>query len=276
MFEIPSFVKPAPNSQWVWELQKRIETAHTLVRQTMQREMHRQKLIHDICISYEKFQKGEQVLVFFPVKQIGTSSKLTQFWKGPFKIVDKISDLLYKVNCGKKGSDQVIHCDRIRACKKQLLAGENEFDDNEMNEESLDEANDEDNRSGEDSREQEVVNDGKRIHRKPVWAKDYVFSCRTNMVKTKTTERKPPMQICLLCKALIPRSETFENHVLRCSKERVTCGQCGKIFKKRAYLVKHEHTQHASNLCALSISQMMEKNWIGKRIQIYLYRLAAK
>ena len=208
--------------------------------------MHRQKLIHDIRISYEKFQIGKQVLVFLPVNQIETSSKLTQFWKGPFKIVDKMSDLVYKVNSGRNGSDQVIHCDRIRACKKQLLVGENEFDDNEMNEESLDEANYEDNRSCEDSREQEVVNDGKRIRRKPVWAKDYVFSCRSNVVKTKTTERKPPMQICPLCKGLIPRSETSENHVLRCSKERVTCGKYGKTFKKRAYLDKHEHTQHAS------------------------------
>ena len=73
-----------------------------------------------------------------------------------------------------------------------------------------------------------------------------VFSCRSNMVKTWTTERKSPMQICPLCKDLISRSETFENQVLRCSKERVTCGKCGKTFKKRAYLVKHEHTQHAS------------------------------
>ena len=75
MFEIPSFVKPVPNNQWVWELQKRIETAHALVRQTTQQKMHRQKLIHDIRISYEKFQIGEQVLVFFPVKQVGRGSR---------------------------------------------------------------------------------------------------------------------------------------------------------------------------------------------------------
>ena len=126
MFEIPPPVKQIPNHQWVWELQERIESAHAIVRQYTQQSMHRQKLIHDTRISYERFNIGDQVLVFFPVKKICTSSKLTQFWKGPFKIIEKISDLLYKVNCGRKGSDQVVHCDRLKACRNQVLRGENE------------------------------------------------------------------------------------------------------------------------------------------------------
>ena len=77
MFEMPSLIKPIPNNQWVWELRDKIETAHAKVRQYTQQSMHRQKVLHDSRISYEKFEIGDQVFVYFPVKQIGTSSKLT-------------------------------------------------------------------------------------------------------------------------------------------------------------------------------------------------------
>ena len=34
-----------------------------------------------------------------------------------------LSDVLYKDNCGQNGSDQPIYCNRIRACKIQILSG---------------------------------------------------------------------------------------------------------------------------------------------------------
>ena len=50
------------------------------------------------------------MFVYFPVKPIGTLSKLSLFWRGPYKITGILSHVLYKVNCGWNGSDQVIYC----------------------------------------------------------------------------------------------------------------------------------------------------------------------
>ena len=121
MFELPQLIRPIPNNQWVWELRDRIESAHALVREYTQQAMHRQKQIHDMRMSYETFTIGDQVFVYFPVKKIGTSSKFTSFWRGPYTITDKLSDILYKVNCGHNQTDQVIHCDRIRLCRKLIM-----------------------------------------------------------------------------------------------------------------------------------------------------------
>ena len=35
-----------------------------------------------------------------------------------------MSDVLYSIDCGRNGSHQVIHCDRIRRCPQQVLKGE--------------------------------------------------------------------------------------------------------------------------------------------------------
>ena len=181
MFEMPSLIKPIPNNQWVWELRDKIETAYAKVRQYTQQSMHRQKVLHDSRISYEKFEIGDQVFVYFPVKQIGTSSKLTQFWRGAYFITGNLSNVLYKVNCGRNKTEQVIHCDRIKSCKQQILRSETEVvqtginSDENTNDNVSDQGNgatngvvDEPDINREESEQDELVSDAKRTRIKPV------------------------------------------------------------------------------------------------------------
>ena len=52
------------------------------------------------------------------------TTKLACLWRGPFKVITKITDVTYKINCGRKGKSQVIHVDRIRKKYPQNLPGE--------------------------------------------------------------------------------------------------------------------------------------------------------
>ncbi|XP_053384104.1 uncharacterized protein LOC128550072 [Mercenaria mercenaria] len=88
-----------------------------------------------------------------------------------------------------------------------------------------------------------------RTRRKPVWAKDYVFSyLRSKMPKIKTTVRTNPLlPICPVCKTSIQKSEKIEAHVEKCNRrdelER-TCKVCNKVMMKYAYLKKHMKLVH--------------------------------
>lgn len=68
------------------------------------------------------------ILCTLPVRKSGCTSKLTSFWRGPFKVQNKLSDVLYTVACGSRGKNTVIHCDRMRKCQPQILQGETEED----------------------------------------------------------------------------------------------------------------------------------------------------
>lgn len=131
LFEMPNSIKHIPDSQWVWELKEKMESCHKFVRENTGCSMQRQKKIHDQRNSYELFNVGDMVYIYFPVKKQGTSVKFTSFWKGPYNVVDKLSDILYKVDCGRNQSLQVIHCDRMRKCKDQTLFGEIELNESE-------------------------------------------------------------------------------------------------------------------------------------------------
>ena len=244
VYAMPSSIKAVPVNRWVWELQDRLETAHAQVRQNTGESMKRQKRHHDGRLSFETFDTGEKVYVFFPVKRVGCSSKLTSYWKGPFTILDKLSDVTYKVNCGKGGLEQVIHCDRIKKAKSQILSQECMLDvpTTETPEQKGD-VND----SYLDTNNYETDLDklaGRRKRTKPVWMNDYVLShCRSPSMppKTKVTPRKPS-EVCPSCRKEIQTN--FRYHLLMCVGKEHGCEPCGKTFKSKASYTQHIRRVH--------------------------------
>lgn len=113
---------------WVWELRERIEEAHALVRKYSEGSILRQKTYHDKRASWERFEANDIVYVFFPQKKKGCTPKFTSFWRGPFNILGKLSEVLYEVDCGRNNEPQIIHCDRLKRKVKQRLRGESERD----------------------------------------------------------------------------------------------------------------------------------------------------
>lgn len=240
MFEMPPAIKPVPTSKWVWEPMERLKKADRVVRQHAGESMNRQKRNRDRKLSYEVFESEDMVYVFFPTKRVGCSSKFTGFWRGPFKVSEKISGVLYKVNCGRSGTWSIIHCDRMRKARKQVLAGEVIEDDEAISLE--DELLLEDKAYPEYDYLPTEVSSGKRVRRKPFWIKDYYLSrCRLTMPKTKTTERKHC--ICAMCKELVDK-DTFKEHLVKCATSRLECEHCDATFLNKSYLAKHVKAKH--------------------------------
>ena len=98
-FEMPAAIKSIPANQWVWELQERLERAHKVVRDQTGKSINRQKRYHDRKLSFEALKPEDSVYVLFPVRKSGCSRKWTSFWRGPFEVSEKVSDVLFKINC---------------------------------------------------------------------------------------------------------------------------------------------------------------------------------
>ncbi|CAG2228362.1 unnamed protein product [Mytilus edulis] len=179
-------IKDIPAHKLAWELKEKLEHSHSFVRGKIKGQMRRQKHYHDLKLSYQNFRKDDEVYVYFPVKKPGMSSKLTSFWKGPFKILDKYGDLTYKVDCGYRGKPQVIHVDRLKKKNKQTLRTES--DNNTFV--PLDTENDTaENDPIETPYVQDIAvhestlpveeteessHEGRRTRRKPAWMADYI------------------------------------------------------------------------------------------------------
>ena len=63
-------VKNILQTMWVWKLQENLEMAHAKVRQNISGNMKRQERYNDESISFETFEAGDKVYVYFPVKKV--------------------------------------------------------------------------------------------------------------------------------------------------------------------------------------------------------------
>ncbi|CAG2213721.1 unnamed protein product [Mytilus edulis] len=85
IYKLPSQVKAIPQNQWAWELQEHMEEAHQIVQRHVSGQMLRQKKNHDKNVSWAKFEPGNMVYVYFPLRTPGLSPKFTNQWRGPYK-----------------------------------------------------------------------------------------------------------------------------------------------------------------------------------------------
>ena len=173
--------------------------------------------------------------MFFPVKRSEWSPKFTSYWRGPFQILEKVATVLYKVNCGRSGSEQVIHTDRLRKVRPQVLLGES---DTHIPDSMTTQGNTEASDIGlcesgvhDGINHDDISSLGRKRH-KPLWHNDYVFSAfSVEMPNTKITPRT--RALCPLCKDEVPPGERFELHVTQCAMnpKRHTCYECGKTTR---------------------------------------------
>jgi hypothetical protein len=85
-------------------------------------------------MSWQQFKPTDLVYVYFPQKKVGCTPTFTSFWRVPFQTTQKLSEVLYKVNCGRNGQQQIIHCDRLRRTIVHNLRGENKVETSVENE----------------------------------------------------------------------------------------------------------------------------------------------
>ena len=267
IYKLPPNVKHEPPNSWVWELQERLESAHAYVRETTGLAIERQKKNHDKKLSYEGFNVGDWVFVYFPVKKTGQSHKFTPFWRGPFEVMEKMSEVLLKINCGRNRGIVTIHIDRVRKVRNQILRGESESREDSEPAEAQVEHSDPPNEPPEVSettdREEPLVETRyKRVVRKPKWFRDYisVLSICREMVNTKEMPRKK--SLCPNCKKEV-KWEEYLAHTRQCGRPKpepktkdIECSVCKSTFSKRANLNKHVKRYHpVSSTCAAASSK---------------------
>ena len=179
IYELPSSIRQIPANMWVWELKERLENAHGLVRKYTEGAILRQKSYHDQKMSWEQFKTGDLVYVYFPQKKTGCTPKFTSFWRGPFQVTRKVSEVLYEVDSGRNGQLQIVHCDRLRRKVVQSLRGENEIEANVQTEQNDSIEIEPDNLVGSENIEEveDLVPTNtrpRRVIKRPVRYEDYV------------------------------------------------------------------------------------------------------
>ncbi|XP_062591603.1 uncharacterized protein LOC134253110 [Saccostrea cucullata] len=79
------------------EAKVRLQEAYTLVKENLQKCQQNQKERHDRAAKDTHFTKGDKIWLFTPTTKPGLSPKLTHNWHGPYEIIERLSNVTYRL-----------------------------------------------------------------------------------------------------------------------------------------------------------------------------------
>ncbi|KAJ8915311.1 hypothetical protein NQ315_014819, partial [Exocentrus adspersus] len=94
-------------------LGNRLKLTHAEVRQKMRIESDRMKTRYDLRANTGGFQVGEKVWLYNPKRTKGKSPKLQKSWEGPYIIVTRLNDVVYRIQKNPQAKMKIVHIDRL-------------------------------------------------------------------------------------------------------------------------------------------------------------------
>ena len=102
---------------YVRDLRQRLAAVHAIVRHRLEHVHKHQAHLHDSGAVPVSFEKDDLVWLLVPAIPIGTTPKLSKLWRGPFTIVNRLSEVVYRIKSTENPSNvQVVHVNRLKKC----------------------------------------------------------------------------------------------------------------------------------------------------------------
>ena len=103
-------------AQYAAKLRERLEYAYELARNTLRRTVERQKRLYNERVFGTPIQRGDIVWVALKTKRKGVSPKLQPKWKGPSLVIEKLNEVIAKVQLTPRKIVN-LHVDMLKPCE---------------------------------------------------------------------------------------------------------------------------------------------------------------
>lgn len=111
------FGSPPSTSKTITEyggqLRKRLEETHENARDKLKLTSDRMKHNYDISSTLRVFNEQDLVWLYNPQRTLKVSPKLTPKWEGPYTVIKKLNDVVYRIRKSPKTKFKVVHIDRL-------------------------------------------------------------------------------------------------------------------------------------------------------------------
>lgn len=96
-FTVDNEEKTNQDTPYVLELKERLRELHKFARDRIEVAHTRQRLYYDRRTNDQHLIVGDEVLLYNPTKNKGLSPKLMRFWEGPRTVIDRLSDVTFRI-----------------------------------------------------------------------------------------------------------------------------------------------------------------------------------
>ena len=110
------------------DLKERLQEAYNIIRTEQKKAIERNRRYYTDPRPGEEFDDNRLVWLFTPHTKPGSSKKLSVFWTGPWKIVNKVTEVLYRIktagNWNERELDVVVSLDRLKPYEGKTIPNE--------------------------------------------------------------------------------------------------------------------------------------------------------
>ena len=99
---------------YVAKLCDRMEKIHKLARDKLIESNERHKLAYDLKQFQNNYKVGDKGLLFMPAVKKGKNKKLSSKWTGPYRIVEVLSAVVFRIRLNNQVKDKVVHHNKLK------------------------------------------------------------------------------------------------------------------------------------------------------------------
>jgi len=109
-------------TQYVFNLKQKLSIVHDFVRKHLRLTNTRTKDRYDRVSDLALFAPGEPVWIFQPRVPRGRTPKFRRPWTGPYRVMEKLTDVVYRVQRSLRSQPMTVNRFRMWKCTVQLPA----------------------------------------------------------------------------------------------------------------------------------------------------------
>jgi hypothetical protein len=95
------------------DLVDRLHDIHNYARKHLKLASDRMKTRYDRAANSAGYHEGDNVWLYRPTRKKGKSHKLQSSWEGPYTIVTRINDVVYRIQRNPRSKMMMVHLDRL-------------------------------------------------------------------------------------------------------------------------------------------------------------------
>ena len=100
------------------QIMKRVNIAFQVARENNKKAQEKQRKYYDEKVHTNKFSIGDRVYLSNPVVERGMKKKLTNKYKGPYRVINVFPALLYEIYRNTEKNSQIVHENRLKICRE--------------------------------------------------------------------------------------------------------------------------------------------------------------
>ncbi|KAJ8961434.1 hypothetical protein NQ318_014681 [Aromia moschata] len=99
--------------EFVEDLRERMDRIHRFAREKLKIHSDKMRQRLDTTSTETAFKPGDAVWLYTPKRTKGKSPTLQSNWEGPYTIIKKINDLVYRIQLSPRSKPKVVHLERL-------------------------------------------------------------------------------------------------------------------------------------------------------------------